>query len=127
MRVSRSALSLLLMNHVAEIRFTRRNEKLGYNRQRRMLCTNDRLLLMSSVGQRVLNYTAPTGRLPYNAASKNILIVWDIFYQNYRAVNCNDCDLVAVIKSTPADDFWKYFQEKISSMSGNNKAQFMNN
>ena len=127
MRVSRSALSLLLMNHVAEIRFTRRNEKLGYNRQRRMLCTNDRLLLMSSVGQRVLNYTAPTGRLPYNAASKNLLIVWDIFYQNYRAVNCNDCDLVAVIKSTPADDFWKYFQEKISSMSGNNKAQFMNN
>jgi hypothetical protein len=82
---------------------------------------------MSSVGQRVLNYTAPTGRLPYNAASKNLLIVWDIFYQNYRAVNCNDCDLVAVIKSTPADDFWKYFQEKISSMSGNNKAQFMNN
>ena len=127
MRVSRSALSLLLMNHVAEIRFTRRNEKLGYNRQRRMLCTNDRLLLMSSVGQRVLNYIAPTGRLPYNAASKNLLIVWDIFYQNYRAVNCNDCDLVAVIKSTPADDFWKYFQEKISSMSGNNKAQFMNN
>ena len=127
MRVSRSALSLLLMNHVAEIRFTRRNEKLGYNRQRRMLCTNDRLLLMSSVGQRVLNYIAPTGRLPYNAASKNLLIVWDIFYQNYRAVNCNDCDLVAVIKSTPADDFWKYFQEKISPMSGNNKAQFMNN
>jgi hypothetical protein len=127
MRLSRSALGILLMNHVAEIRFTRRNVKLGYNRQRRMLCTNDRLLLMSSVGQRVLNYTAPIGRLPYNAVSKNLLIVWDIFYQNFRAVNCNDCDLVAVIKSTPADEFWKYFQGKISPMSGSDKAQFMNN
>jgi hypothetical protein len=127
MRVSRTALALVLKNHVAEIRFLRRNQKLGYNRQRRMLCTNDTLLLMSAQGRSILNYTAPTGQLKYNPASKNLLIVWDVFYQNFRAVNCNDCDLVAVIKSTPPDDFWKYFSEKIAPMSSGEKAQFMNN
>jgi hypothetical protein len=127
MRVSRSALALILRNHVAEIRFLRRNAKLGYNNQRRMLCTNDFLLLTSAVGQSTLKYVKPTGTLKYSPASKNLLIVWDIFYQSFRAVNCNDCDLVAVIKSTPGEDFWKYFSEKIMPMSSVDKAQFMNN
>jgi len=127
MRVSRSALSLILRNHVVEIRFLRRNPKLGYSKQRRMLCTNDYLLLTSTPGQRALNYTPPTGNLKYNPANKNLVIVWDVFRQGFRAVNCNDCDLVAVIKSTPSDDFWKYFSEKIMPMSSVEKANFMNN
>jgi hypothetical protein len=47
--------------------------------------------------------------------------------QNFRAVNCNDMDVVSVIKTSPnATEFWKYFNEKIFPMSVQQKATFMN-
>ena len=127
MRASRQALSVLLLNHVVELRFTRRIMKEGYSTQRRMLCTNDKLLLMSNPGQRVLNYVPPTGALNYTPSHKNLIVTWDILLQNYRMISCESVDVVAVIKSTPADNFWKYFQEKILPMSGTEKARLMNN
>ena len=127
MRASRQALSVLLLNHVVELRFNRRILKEGYNSQRRMLCTNDKFLLNSAPGQNILNYKPPTGKLRYNPAYKNLIVTWDIFLQDYRMISCESVDIVAVIKSTPPDDFWKYFQQKISPMSGNEKARLMNN
>ena len=127
MRASRQALSTLLLNHVVELRFTRRVTKNGFSAQRRMLCTNDRLLLNSSAGQKVLNFVPPTGSLPYNPAYKNLIVTWDIFLQNFRMISCESVDIVAVIKSTPAEEFWKYFQEKIMPMSNTEKARLMNN
>jgi len=126
-RLSRQGLALLLMNHVVELRFRRRILKEGFNMQRRMLCTNDKLLLQSAPGVKVLNYKPPTKKLAYNPAQKNLIPVWDIFMQDYRMVSCESVDVVAVIKSTPPDDFWKYFQEKIIPMNALNKAEFMNN
>lgn len=127
MRLSRQGLLTLLLNHVVELRFRRRILKEGFNSQRRMLCTNDKMLLTSQQGKRILNYTPPTNKLPYNPAQKNLIPVWDIFMQNYRMVSCESVDVVAVIKSTPSDDFWKYFQEKILPMGALAKAEFMNN
>ena len=127
MRLSRQGLSLLLLNHVVELRFRRRILKEGYNIQRRMLCTNDKALLLSPQGQQILNYKPPTDKLLYNPAQKNLIPAWDIFMQNYRMVSCESVDVVAVIKSTPAVDFWKYFQEKIIPMNSLGKAEFMNN
>ena len=93
-----------------------------------MLCTNDRLLLQSNLGRTVFNYAPPTGSLNYNPASKNLVVTWDIFFQNWRMINCNEVDIVSVLKTSPdPSNFWKYFQEKILPMSKSTKAVFMNN
>ena len=129
MRIGIGALTLLLQNSVVEVRFRRRIEKAGYQDYRRMLCTNDRLLLNSQLGRNILNYNPPRdGGLKYNPAAKNLIPVWDVFMQNFRAINCNDVDVVAVIKTSPdATEFWKYFNENLIPMSSDQKAAFMNN
>lgn len=127
MRVSRSSLYIVLQSNVAELRFRRRIEKSGFKDYRRMLCTNDRRLLTSALGKQVLHFVPATGNLKYNPAAKNLVVAWDIFMQNYRMINCNDVELIAVIKSSPDPmDFWKYFNERLSSMSAAQKAQFIN-
>ena len=127
MRLGRTALAILLQTNVAELRFHRRIPKQGFQDYRRMLCTNDKKLLLSVPGKEVLNYTNPTGFLKYNPASKNLVPAWDIFMQNYRMVNCDDVEVIAVIKSSPdSTDFWKYFYERLADMAATQKAQFMN-
>lgn len=128
MRLGSSALALLLMQNVLELRFKRRKQKSGYKDYRRMLCTNDRNLLMSKLGREILNYDPPTGKnLPYDPRTKNLVIAYDIFYQNFRAINCNDVDVISVIKTSPdTTEFWKYFNEKIRPMTSEQKATFMN-
>lgn len=127
MRLGRSALYTLLQTNVAELRFRRRIEKEGFKDYRRMLCTNDQRLLNSTPGKEILNYQPARGQLKYSPAAKNLVVAWDIFIQNYRMINCNDVDLIAVIKSSPDPmDFWKYFNERLNNMSATQKAQFMN-
>lgn len=128
MRLGSSALALLLMQNVIELRFKRRKEKPGFNNYRRMLCTNDKNLLMSKLGREVFNYNPPKGlNLTYDPRSKNLVIVYDIFYQNFRAVNCNDVDVISVIKTSPdPTEFWKYFNEKIRPMAASQKITFIN-
>jgi hypothetical protein len=127
MRLGRTALAILLQTNVAELRFRRRLDKPGFLDYRRMLCTNDKRLLLSTPGKQILNYAVPTGSLKYDPASKNLISVWDIFLQNYRMINCNDVEVIAVIKSSPDPmPFWKYFNERLVHMSAAQKAQFMN-
>jgi len=84
MRLGRTALAILLQTNVAELRFHRRIEKQGFQDYRRMLCTNDKTLLLSTPGKEILNYTTPTGSLKYDPAAKNLIVAWDIFLQAYR-------------------------------------------
>jgi len=127
MRLGRAALHTLLQTSVVELRFRRRIDKPGFKDYRRMLCTNDRFLLTSSLGKQVLHFVPPQGQLKYNPAAKNLIACWDIFMQNYRMINCNDVDLIAVIKTNPDPmEFWKYFNERIGKMSASQKAQFIN-
>lgn len=128
MRLGRTSLWTLLNTHAAELRFHRRHDKPGFKDYRRMFCTCDRLLLGSGPGKQILNYVPPsTARLKYNPGSKNLVVVWDIFMCNWRMVNCNDVEVIAVIKTSPdPTDFWKYFNDRIIRMSANEKAQFMN-
>ena len=127
MRLGRSALALLLMTNVVELRFKRRIEKAGFGDYRRMLCTNDRGLLMSQLGRNILNFEPATQPPKFNPAQKNLIITWDIFMQNYRCINCNDVEVVAVINTSPdATEWWKYFNESIAPMPAGQKAQFMN-
>ena len=128
MRLSTTGLMGLLHTNVAELRFRRRIVKPGYNDYRRMLCTTDPILLNSIGGKNILNYAPPHGgHLKYSPFAKNLVIVWDIFMQDYRAVNCNDCDVVSVIQSTPPEKFWDYFNEQIIHMSAGEKMAFQNN
>jgi len=128
MRLGSGSLALLLMQNVVELRFKRRKEKNGFSNYRRMLCTNDKNLLMSKLGREILNYNPPSGQgLPYDARNKNLVIAYDIFYQNFRAINCNDVEVISIIKTSPEPtEFWKYFNEKIFPMTSLQKASFMN-
>ena len=128
MRLGLSALTTLLLNSVVELRFRRRVEKAGYGDYRRMLCTKDTVLLQSPLGRNILNYDPPAGvGLDYNPTSKNLIVVWDIFIQAWRMVNCNDVDVISVIKTQPDPiEFWKYFNEKLSPLPASEKAKFIN-
>lgn len=127
MRLGRTALWILLQTNAAELRFKRRIEKPGFKDYRRMLCTGDRKLLQSEPGKRILNFNPSYGSLKYDPASKNLIVTWDIFMQNWRMINCNDVDVIAVIKTFPEpQEFWKYFYERLANMSAEQKARFMN-
>ena len=130
MRLSMSGIAALLSTNVVELRFRRRRVKPNFNIERRMLCTNDQLLLNSMGGMHILNYR-PVGHgsgLKYNPTMKNLVISWDLLMQDWRAINCNDCDVVSVLQSSPnPDKFWTYFTEKIATMGADQKMVFMNN
>ena len=127
MRLGRTALWMLLHTSAVELRFSRRREKPGFGDYRRMLCTTDMKLLLSTPGKRVLNFVPAYGSLKYDPAAKNLVVTWDIFMQNWRMVNCNDVEVIAVIKTSPDPaEFWKYFYERLANMSAQHKAKFMN-
>jgi hypothetical protein len=127
MRLGRAALAQLLMTNVVELRFRRRIEKAGFGDYRRMLCTNDKGLLMSQLGRNILNFEPATQLPKFNPAQKNLVITWDIFMQNYRCINCNDVETIAVIQTSPDPKaWWQYFNESILPIPANQKAAFMN-
>jgi hypothetical protein len=87
-----------------------------------MLCTLDDRILNSTNGRLSLNYRPTSGILPYNAEAKNLLPVWDIFMQNWRMVNMDQCDLINTIQE---DQFWNYFNNTLLKMSAEQKMVFM--
>ena len=123
MRVSRSGLEAIIRNHVAEIVFWRRTP--GPSDVRRMLCTLDMQLLNSNEGRIALNFRPIKHAPSYNPRAYNLLIVWDIFMQDYRAISMDNCEVVKTIKSNPPDEWWKYFNEVLSKMTAQQKINFM--
>jgi len=127
MRLGRNSLAMLLMTSVVELKFRRRIQKPGAGDYRRMLCTNDKGLLMSTLGRNILNYDPPTGHLKYNPAQKNLIPTYDIFMQAYRMINCNDVEVIAIIKTYPDQkEWWQYFNDNIYPLAADQKALFMN-
>ena len=130
MRLSLLNLRALLLNNVAELRFKRRIPKKGFHAYRRMLCTNDQRLLNSPAGIIALHYvpTLHGSGLQYDPTAKNLICVWDLFFQNWRMINCNDCDVVSVIQTYPdPKKFWTYFEQQLIKMGASEKLMFMNN
>lgn len=127
MYLSASGLMQLLQQHVVELRFRRRHLKEGFNVQRRMLCTNDSLMLNSEAGKRILHYIPPTKPKKYNPLSKNLVVAYDIFMQQYRTIDVNSCDIIAVIATKPPDKWWEYFDKNVRQMTTERKLVFMNN
>ena len=124
MKVTVSTLRTIVQSNVAEIKFFRRRPKPGFPATRRMLCTTNFPLLNSTEGRLVLNYR-PTNRPPrFNPTQKDLLIVWDIFMQNYRCVNTAACNLITTIPANK--EFWKYFTQKLARLTPQQKMAFMN-
>lgn len=122
MRTTLSNLKELLRENVVEIVFIRRRPRLNRPPFRRMLCTLDQGLLNTTNGRLSLNYKPSSNVLPYNAEAKNLLPVWDIFMQDWRMVNCDDCNIINTIKQ---EDFWDYFNNTLLMMSPQQKMQYM--
>jgi hypothetical protein len=115
-------LQSLLKENVCEIVFIRRRPRSNRPLLRRMLCTLDYNLLTSTNGRLSLNFAPSSNILPYNALSKNLLPVWDIFMQDWRMVNMDDCNLITTMNQ---EDFWKYFNDVLITMSPQQKMQYM--
>ena len=127
MRLSREGLKYLLLTHLVELRFTRRvPAKFGGKPTRRMLCTLDPLLLNSVLGKKILGFKKPTQLPAYNPATKNLLFVWDLFRQDWRAVSMESCDIVTAVTTRPQKTFWEYFNTVLIKMTPAQKAGFMN-
>ena len=64
----------------------------------------------------------PTQGLPYDAASKNLLPVWDIFMQDWRMVGMENCQIINTIAE---EEFWEYFNDTLMQMSTSQKMAYM--
>ena len=122
MKTTLTALKDLLGKNVCEIVFVRRRPRQNRPAFRRMLCTLDTELLNSTNGRISLNFRPSSNVLPYNAEAKNLLPVWDIFMQDWRMVNMDECNLINTIKQ---EDFWNYFNNTLITMSQQQKIGFM--
>ena len=125
MRVSRGQLINILKDNVCEVKFARRVFKSGAPPTRRMLCTNSFPLLNSENGRLTLNYRPTTRLQDYDPAIKNLIIVWDIFMQNYRQINCTNG--VELIRTIPAnEEFWNYYTANLQTLTPQEKLNFQN-
>jgi len=124
MLISSANLKALLQNNVCEIKFLRKKPKLGFSPYRRMVCTNANKLLFSPDGRITLNYSPPAGPPRFNQMQKNTVVAWDVLMQDYRAIGCESCDLIATIPAS--EEFWNYFRETLLPMTAGQKTQFMN-
>ena len=124
MLISSANLKSLLQNNICEIKFLRKRPKLGSSPYRRMVCTNANQLLLSPDGRLTLNYSPPKGAPRFNQMAKNVVVAWDVLMQDYRAVSCDSCDLIATIPAS--EEFWTYFREELLPMSAGQKTAFMN-
>lgn len=135
--LSRDGLKRLAVTNVVEIRFIRRDAN-RKPRQRRMLLTLDPLLLNSALGRKILNFRKPNFPAAYNAASKNLLFVWDIIMQDWRAVPVESAIVVKVIPTRSQKninntvqnkkaqmDWWEYFNATIAKWTPAQKSAFM--
>jgi hypothetical protein len=125
MRLSVSGLRQLCSNHVVELKFNRRHKLPGRPLARRMLCTLDATILDSTLGKEILNFKPPVTNPPYNAAAKNLVVVWDIFFQDWRAIPIETCEVVTATPTRPPEHFWKFFDKSIAKMNPVQKAAFM--
>jgi len=135
--ISRDGLKSSAFKNVLEIVFVRRDK----NRRptvRRMLMTLDPLLLNSELGKKILRFRKPRNAPAYNAASKNLLVVWDIIMQDWRSVPLESIriartiptrsqkNLNNVLENKKAQhDFWEYFNGTVLKWTPAQKSAFI--
>jgi len=122
--MSPGTLIQILNTHAVELRFTRRRPLPGMP-FRRMFATNDTNLLNSTPGRLALNFHGAPGRLKFSPEQKGLVMTWDIFLQDFRLIPAESVEVVSVIKTTPPEEFWNYFNNVLSKMPESQKVEFM--
>lgn len=125
MKLSIGGLKTLCQMNVVELKFQRRTKTSNRPPFRRMLATLDRNILDSKLGRDILNFKQPTQSPAYDATSKGLLTVWDLFFQNWRMIPVANCEVVSVVSTRPPEKFWEYFNKTIANMTAAQKAAFM--
>lgn len=123
MKINLNSLDTKLSQNVCEVVFIRKRPVAGSPATRRMWCTKSHELLNSVNGRTSLNYRPPKGSKRFVESTNNVLIVWDIFMQDYRAINMGSCNLVQEIPAN--DEFWEYYNKNLLPMSAEEKQAFM--
>ena len=122
---SKESLTELLNKNVVELTFQKRTD----GTPRRMLCTNNKLLLNSMAGKIALGFKPPKGvGLKYSPLSKGLVVTWDLFWQDYRQISIRTARVVTAIPLESEDDlenFWEFFNAKLQNMSSSEKIVFM--
>ena len=122
MKIALPTLNALLQRDVLEIKFTRRRPKPNAPPTRRMLCTMSNTILNSRPGRDALNFRPARQTPKYNPTTKNLLIAWDLFKQDYRMINCDNVVLISQVSGE--EQFWSYFNESLRTMSAEQKMTF---
>jgi hypothetical protein len=129
MQMSLGGLAQVLGDSIVEVRFRRRRPKLGFNDDRRMLCTNCRLLLDSISGKVALRFRAPTNPPKYNASAKGLVTAWDIMWCAYRNISMETHDIVSIMPVRNEEElnkFWEYFNDYLSKLSPGARVAYSN-
>jgi hypothetical protein len=122
--MSPGTLIQILNTHAVELKFTRRRPLPGMP-FRRMLATNDTDLLNSTPGRLALNFHGAPGRLKFSPEQKGLVMTWDIFLQDFRLIPAESVEIVSVIRTSPPEEFWNYFNNVLSKMPETQKVEFM--
>ena len=125
MRMNQSTLLATLDQSVVELVFRRRRPKDNWPGFRRMLCSNDRMILNSPPGHLALHFRPPTHPPAYDWRSKNLVCAWDLFWQDYRMISVESCDVVSILPTRPPEQFWTYFNTFLQNMTPGAKEAFM--
>lgn len=127
---SHNSLTQLLSDNVVELVFVPRSSKNSRQRvTRRMLCTNNVILLNSIAGKIALGFNPPKGvGLKYFPKDKGLVVTFDLFWQEYRQIPLESVTVVSAIPLKSVDDrisFWEYFDKRLQGMSGAEKKSYM--
>ena len=122
--MDRNTLKRMAHFHVIEATFIRR-DKNRIPRVRRIFFTLDVMLLNSALGKRILKTYKVSHPPPYNAAAKNLLIVWDIIQLGWRSIPMESLKICHMVSTRPQKKFWEFFDAAIKNMSPADKSQFM--
>jgi hypothetical protein len=125
-----------LQKYVAEIVFVRRRRAKDPSvtvKTRRMICTLNFPLLVANA--KIFNFKKPTSAPPYNAASKQLVTVWDIIMQNWRNIDVKSAVIIAksdvaglpmyVNSKVDMAKFMDFYDKKIARMTVGDKRKFM--
>ena len=124
---SRGFVESVLSKNVSEVSFMRRHAKAGATPIRRMLCTRDWQMLSTPEAKLALNFRAPTQNTSANIARKNLIVVWDIFVQDWRNIPLETLSIHTSIPTEPAVSWWEVFNNSIFPMTQQAKVDFMQN
>jgi len=123
MQITQQSLAAVLKNNVCEIKFLRKIPKFGRSPFRRMVCTNSNTLLLGVDGRLTLNFSPAKGPPKYNPNEHNVIVAWDVLMQNFRTINCGNCDLIRTVPAN--EEFWDFFRKELLPMTSAQKTMFM--